>query len=242
MQKVAIFDIETFASEGKLLYKDFVYLKDRKIKKTEDEIIDSLSLNFYLSHIIAISLVYIDTNSNSIEKTLVWYLTETEEIPFNEEVSYMGKLFRIDYFPVKFQQNTSDDIFHKERDLIEKFLSEIEHNSIKKLVSFNGKSFDVNFIFIRGMIHGINLPEWIITDPKNSRFHVDICQFLSRGTYEGKYSLDFISRQFGLKSSKEKYSGDSVKEMFMRERYIAIAKYCSMDSILLAPEFINSFL
>ncbi len=216
--KVAVFDIETFASEKSLLYHDFAYLRNRKSNKTEEEIIDSLSLNFYISNVIAVSVSYIDTDSKDIEQTKVWYLTEAENEPFEENALYMGNSLKILYYPIKFEESRLDNIFSKERELLENFFSDIESKGINQIVTFNGRNFDVGFLFIRGMIHGIELPEWVISDSRSSKFHIDICEFLSRGSFEGKFSLDFVLRHFGLKTSKEKHRGETVKDMFINEK------------------------
>ncbi|WP_461829011.1 ribonuclease H-like domain-containing protein [Aquifex sp.] len=230
--EVVILDIETYGHEENLSYKDFNYLKTRKGLESDEEVLEELSLNPFLSYVISAAYIKLP-NGEPLEgenlKINVIYLTEEEGFKREEFITYMGRTYRVVYYPITFNELRHDHIKDKEKELLEKFFEDIDGDLY--LVSYNGKYFDIPFLRIRAMIHGIDFPA--IFEDRDK--HIDIVELLFRGrSYQfSKYSFDFIARHFGLKTPKERFDGKEVKNLFIAERYDTIAKYNASDVLVL---------
>jgi DNA polymerase elongation subunit (family B) len=104
----------------------------------------------------------------------------------------------------------------------------------KKLITFNGKSFDVPFIFKRGIILGC---EWATipnmkryTDRYKSDKHIDLmAEFCNYGEYE---SLDTLAR-FILGDKKVEFDFREIPELMKTtEGQERISQYCQQDCLL----------
>ncbi|WBR53733.1 3'-5' exonuclease [Campylobacter sp. VBCF_01 NA2] len=130
-----------------------------------------------------------------------------------------------------------------EKGKIKKFIDFINsHNP--RLVSFNGRGFDLPMIMVRAMVHNISASEYFCTDDKlankdkwtnyRSRydgvFHLDlldhICDF---GSVRG-LKLDFLCASLGL-PGKYDVHGDQVLELFYDEKGDKIDEYCQSDTL-----------
>lgn len=228
---LVVFDIETYGSDEVLSYKDFKYLKETGKYEEEEEVIESLSLNPFLSHIISVGYVKeFDLEELQIG---VFYLTEKESAPYTEKITYMGEEYEVIFSPIVFKEVRKDSLLEGEKRIIKKFLEILENASL--IISFNGKNFDIPFLKIRCMVNNIDIHEKL----EDESLHIDILNFFFRdvGYKHRYYSFDFISRQFGLKTPKEKFDGKDVKHLFEQERYEAIAKYNAYDVIVLYKLF-----
>ena len=229
---VVIFDIETYGHEENLSYKDFNYLKNRKGLESDEEVLEELSLNPFLSYVISVAHIKLPDGELPEDEQVeikVFYLTEEGEKFHQETITYMGKKYKVTYCPIIFNELRHDHMKDKERELLETFFKDID--DALYLVSYNGKYFDIPFLRIRAMIHGINFPEIFESRDK----HVDIMEVLFKGkSYNfSRFSFDFIARHFGLKTPKEKFDGKEVKNLFIAERYDTIAKYNASDVLVL---------
>ncbi|MEM1973715.1 MAG: ribonuclease H-like domain-containing protein [Thermoplasmata archaeon] len=236
MMKTLIFDIETCALTSELYHEDMAYLRKRgNTDKTEEKVLEELSLNPYLSNVVAAALIEIDEDSiNSVQslRSKAWYLTESEEENNTVgSITYMGGNHEIEYIPIKLNEFSVEEIKRRERDLLKGFYSKI--SNADRIVSYNGKRFDNQFLFIRALYHDLDIPEFIRDRRVQDAKHIDIMEFLSRGYSESKYSLDFVSRHMGFKSPKMKYEGSMVRELFRDGKYKEIARYCALDTIVL---------
>ncbi len=101
-----------------------------------------------------------------------------------------------------------------------------------EFVSFNGRSFDVPFLFVRSAIHEIKPSKnlmanrYLSNQPKNSK-HIDLLdQFTFYGAVRRKGNLHLWSRAFGIESPKaDGIAGDQVGQLFKEQRFLDIARY-----------------
>jgi DNA polymerase elongation subunit (family B) len=107
----------------------------------------------------------------------------------------------------------------------------------ENVVTFNGRGFDVPFIYLRSAI--LNVPitrkDWLgyryQTEP-----HCDLAEqltFYSVSGREGaarKFNLDFYCKVFGIESPKAQgVTGHNVGDLFAEGRFMEIAEYCLRD-------------
>lgn len=105
------------------------------------------------------------------------------------------------------------------------------------IVTFNGRGFDVPFIYLRSAI--LNVPitrkEWLgyryQTDP-----HCDLAEQLTFYGVSGrdgaarKFNLDFYCKTFGIESPKSHgVTGMDINDLLAQGRYREIAEYCLRD-------------
>lgn len=117
-----------------------------------------------------------------------------------------------------------------EKELLEQFWNLAE--KYDEFISFNGRTFDVPFLFARSAIHGLRPTKnlmanrYLSSQPNNAK-HIDLLdQFTHYGAVRRKGNLHLWSRAFGIKSPKgEGVSGDQVGQMFREKKFLEIAKY-----------------
>ena len=103
-------------------------------------------------------------------------------------------------------------------------------------VTFNGRSFDIPFLWTRSAVHGIKPTKNLMANrylnyqPWNAK-HVDLFDQLSfYGSVRRKGSLHLWTRAFGIESPKAQgVTGDDVRGLFKAGKYQEIAKYNARD-------------
>ncbi len=103
-------------------------------------------------------------------------------------------------------------------------------------VTFNGRGFDVPFMWTRSAAHGIKPTKNLLANrylnymPGNAK-HVDLLDQLSfYGAIRRKGSLHLWTRAFGIESPKAQgVTGDDVRGLFKEGKYKEIAKYNARD-------------
>ena len=103
-------------------------------------------------------------------------------------------------------------------------------------VTFNGRSFDVPFLWTRSAVHGVKPTKnlmanrYLSSQPWNAK-HVDLFDQLSfYGSVRRKGSLHLWTRAFGIESPKSQgVTGDDVRGLFKEGRYQDIARYNARD-------------
>lgn len=219
-----VFDIETYGSDRMLSYKDFKYLKESGRHEEDEHVIESLSLNPFLSHIVSIAYVKLENNNNISDVEVIFLSDEYSE--FSKKITYMGREYEVKFVPIMFKEVRRDALLQGEKKIIEKFFDVLSDATL--IISFNGKKFDAHFLKIRSMLNDISISK-IIYDEKN---HLDLMEFLFPRGFR-YHSFDFITEQFGLQSPKEKYEGKDVKDLFNQQKYTDIAEYNIFDVIAL---------
>jgi predicted PolB exonuclease-like 3'-5' exonuclease len=164
-----------------------------------------------------------------------------------------------DFLPVAFHQVTAisavvaDDFGmfirvnsiegKNERELINSFLSFIDRKN-PKLISFNGRSFDIPMLLTRAMRYNLSCPAYFDTDNKelgkskwdsyryrySDRFHVDLLDHISDfGAVRGM-KLDHLCTMAGL-PGKYDVSGDQVMDLYLKGEIEKIKEYCESDTL-----------
>ncbi|MCD6338434.1 MAG: ribonuclease H-like domain-containing protein [Verrucomicrobia bacterium] len=122
-----------------------------------------------------------------------------------------------------------------EAELLQAFWEVAKHYD--RVVTFNGRSFDVPFLYLRSAI--LNVPitrkNWLgyryATEP-----HCDLAEQLTFYGVSGregaarKFNLDFYCKAFGIHSPKEEgVTGADVNRLVAEKRFREIAEYCVRD-------------
>lgn len=121
-----------------------------------------------------------------------------------------------------------------EKDMLEKFW-EIARR-YDTFVTFNGRAFDVPFLWTRSAVHGIRPTKnlmanrYLGSQPWNAK-HIDLFDQLSfYGSVRRKGSLHLWTRAFGIESPKSQgVTGDDVRRLFNEGKCQEIARYNTRD-------------
>ena len=100
----------------------------------------------------------------------------------------------------------------------------------KRLVSFNGRHFDLPVLESRSLRHGLALP-WYFADGSvrsDTTRHLDLLQFLSNGEPRNRARLDDYCKLVGL-PGKMGMDGSRVSELVREQRTAELAAYCATD-------------
>lgn len=101
----------------------------------------------------------------------------------------------------------------------------------EEFVSFNGRGFDVPFMLVRSAIHKIKPSKDLMSNrylgsQRYGAKHIDLLDQLSfYVASQRKGNLHLFCRAFGIQSPKEEASGDQVGDMFVKKKYLDIARY-----------------
>jgi 3'-5' exonuclease len=136
-------------------------------------------------------------------------------------------------------KKTDDSIEHgikyrsmSEKEILEQFWEVAERYT--EFVTFNGRGFDVPFMLIRSMVHGItpsrDLMEGRYLYQQKHAKHFDLADQLSFYGAARKGSLHLFCRALGIESPKaEGVDGDDVGKLYETGKYLDIAKYNARD-------------
>lgn len=208
-----VLDIETVGFELEDLAESQQEFLLRYADKETDEKIRSekiqetkryLSLYPYTAKILVIGMMNTQT-----EGQLVLYSNESNnEYEINEK--------KIKY------------IADSEVNIINKFWKLVKRTD--KVITFNGRNFDIPFLMIRSAMLGIKPSVNLISSRYNTTHHIDLLDQLTFYGLSRKFNLDFYCHAFGITSPKSKgISGMEVKELYKANRIKDIAVYCSED-------------
>ncbi len=215
-----IFDIETvgedFSAMDETTKENLTHWMKRE-SYSEDEyemalkdLEDGLGFSPLTGQIVAIGVLDAER-----EKAAVYYQpANTEDTDFEEENCKYEAL--------------------SEKEMLEKFWQiALKYDTF---VTFNGRGFDVPFLWTRSAVHGIKPTKNLLANrylnymPWNAK-HVDLLDQLSfYGAVRRKGSLHLWTRAFGTESPKAQgVTGDDVRRLFQEGRYKEIAKYNARD-------------
>jgi len=128
-----------------------------------------------------------------------------------------------------------------EKELIKNFLNFINLKN-PKLVSFNGRSFDMPMLMVRAMKYSLSVPAYYEVENRmlnkskwdnyryrfSDRFHVDLMDHISEfGAVRG-LKLDLLCSMMGI-PGKYDVSGDQVLELYYSGESEKINEYCQSD-------------
>ncbi len=208
-----VFDIETVGDDFESLSESQQEYLLRYAEKEQDEItrqskIDDakryLSLYPFTSRVVSIGMMNIDSG-----KTLILFdgIEEDSWYVENENKKYSGMT---------------------ETEMLEIFWQQV--GKCNRIVTFNGKNFDVPFLTLRSAMVGIRPAKNLLRRPRGAENHIDLLEkFTLKGCIR-KFNLDFYCHSFGVESSKSKnITGMEVKELYKAGRIKDIAIYCGED-------------
>jgi predicted PolB exonuclease-like 3'-5' exonuclease len=122
-----------------------------------------------------------------------------------------------------------------EEEIISDFFKFIEKQK-PKLISFNGRNFDLPMLFIRALKYNLSLPAYFDNTNKwenyrsrySENFHIDLIEVLgSYGAVRG-LKLDVIAQMAGL-PGKFDVHGDEVYKLYFDGEVKKIEEYCESD-------------
>ncbi len=214
-----IFDIETSVSQQPLDEVDREYLlspadkeKDEAAKaEKRQQLEEQFSFWPFTAEIVCIALI-----NSATEGGRVLYVSDDYEEPAPDAA------IRFESFP-------------GESELLTAFWGYAE--SFKSIVTFNGRTFDVPFLYLRSA--KLNVPisqkNWLGYRYSN-KTHCDLLEqltFYNVSGYRGaarSFSLDFYCRQFSIPSPKaEGVSGADVGRLVNEGKTREVAEYCLRD-------------
>ncbi|MCX7876598.1 MAG: ribonuclease H-like domain-containing protein [Melioribacteraceae bacterium] len=208
-----VFDIETVGCEFDSLkesQQEFLLryaemeTDEEKKDKLKEEVKRNLSLYPFTAKVIAIGLLNVEK-----EKLLVLYESNKKDEWKNEDGNITYKSMT-------------------EVEMLKSFWMYAEKT--KKLISFNGRSFDLPFLMIRSAINKIKPTKNYLKNRFDSTNHVDLLEQLTFYGLTKKFNLDFYCNAFGIESPKSKgITGMEVKEMYKAGLIEDIAVYCGKD-------------
>ncbi len=100
----------------------------------------------------------------------------------------------------------------------------------KRLVSFNGRRFDLPVLEARSLRHGLAVP-WYFRDRElleGPERHFDLLDFLSNGEPRNRAKLDDYCKLVGL-PGKMGVDGSQVADLFASQRVEELSAYCATD-------------
>jgi predicted PolB exonuclease-like 3'-5' exonuclease len=133
------------------------------------------------------------------------------------------------------EQFTDDSFVYKsrtEKQLLEDFWESAPEYSV--FVSFNGRAFDIPFLYIRSIALGVQPTVEIAraryVNKQTLPYHVDIFdEFSFHGAVNKKPSLSSLCDAFGVQNPKLFMSGEDITEFFLAKKIDEIAKYNGQD-------------
>ena len=212
MRKI-VFDIETSAypfeslseSQQEYLLRYAEKETDPDKKQTQiDQAVRYTSLYPLTAKCIAIGILDIEK-----EKSFVYYESEEMEEWFSEDkqIHYKGL---------------------PEIEMLESFWRIIEVTN--KVITFNGRNFDIPFLMIRSAMLKIKPSKNLIGRRYDTSSHIDLLEQFTFYGLTRKFNLDFYCQAFGIESPKTKeISGMEVKNLYEAGRLKDIAIYCAHD-------------
>jgi predicted PolB exonuclease-like 3'-5' exonuclease len=180
-------------------------------------------------------------------------ITESDEVLICEEVySQSAEKTGSPFLPLPFHQVVAisaviaDEFgnfvkvgtFNKnqtENGIIDDFFTYIE-KAKPKLVSFNGRNFDLPMLMIRALKYNLSIPAYFNNENKwenyrsrySENFHIDLIEVLGNyGAVRG-LKLDVLSQMSGL-PGKFDVHGDDVYKLYFKGELKKIEEYCESD-------------
>ncbi|MDQ6987780.1 MAG: 3'-5' exonuclease [Mariprofundaceae bacterium] len=127
------------------------------------------------------------------------------------------------------------DVNSSEAELLDGFFGLIEKRA-PRLVSFNGRGFDIPVLKYRAMVHSLSCPRWFSEGDRwngydtrfSKEYHVDLLEVLSDYGASARCSMHEVASAFAV-PGKLDTAGDDVRGMFENGEIEAIRNYCETD-------------
>ncbi|MFO0807129.1 MAG: 3'-5' exonuclease [Gemmataceae bacterium] len=118
------------------------------------------------------------------------------------------------------------------REIVRKFWLGVDRYTKAKLVTFNGRGFDMPMLELAAFRHGLSLRDYC--QKSRNRFggnHIDLLDWLTNfGACRLAGGLNLLSKMLG-KPGKMEVAGDQVYRMFLDGRIQEINDYCLCDTL-----------
>ena len=134
--------------------------------------------------------------------------------------------------PEVLQEHLKEDkieyIADTEAGILRRFWDAVRHYD--QIITFNGRGFDAPFLMIRSAVYKIQPTKDLMPNRYNLS-HADLLDLLTfYSAVRRKFSLHMWCKAFGIESPKEEgVSGYEVHDLFQKQEYLTIAKYCVGD-------------
>lgn len=218
MERFVAFDIETFCPIEELSQEELLYLIGRKDLLSKDRLYREISTNPYVSYVISFAFFFIESNIAE-----VYYVCEEEKEEI-KDYAINHRVIKVFYKPIVMNSG----LLEAERMLLEYFWEKF--STIERPITFHGESFDMEFMRIRTIIHGLKPKSFMDYLRSKYTYNIDLKEFFRFA--KNNYSLSFISRRFNLPVDKGDMDGSKVREAFLNKRYKDIAEYNLRDVII----------
>ncbi|HMO36768.1 MAG TPA: hypothetical protein PKA06_12060, partial [Gemmatales bacterium] len=129
---------------------------------------------------------------------------------------------------------------YRTQEMVEAFWKGVHHYKAR-LVSFNGRTFDIPVLELAAFRFGLSIPWHFYGEengksnkdrgPRNrySELHIDLFEFFSNyNAYRLAGGLNLLSKLIGI-PGKFEMSGSNVYSMILAGSYAAVNEYCSFD-------------
>ncbi len=202
-----ILDIETVGVDFDSLdeaSKDYL-LKYTETEKEKEELKGHLGFWPLTGEIVTIGLLNPDTIKGAI-----YFQAPGQDIePFEEE-------------GVRYEAGTESEILERFWEVIKRY---------DQFITFNGRTFDCPYLMTRSAILSIKPTKNLMPYRYDDTIHIDLLDQLTfYGAMKKRFNLHMWCRAFGIKSPKESgVTGDDVRELYKKGRYIDITRYCLGD-------------
>ena len=119
-----------------------------------------------------------------------------------------------------------------EKQILEDFWETARNYDI--FVTFNGRSFDIPFLYMRSISLGVKptveIAKQRYVTKQTLPYHVDLFdEFSFHGNVARKPSLAILSESFGIDNPKRFMSGEDITEFFLAKKITDIARYNAQD-------------
>ncbi len=225
MKKVVSFDIETFCPTEELTEQELSYLRGRKDYPSEESFHRDLATNPYVSLLISFSLFFLEENVG-----YVFYMAE-EDKKEKSNITVDSRNIETLYTSLSIK----DGLLSAEKRLLEVLWEQLK--DVDMLITFHGRDFDMEFIKIRTVVHGIKPVAFFKYFPsKNQSYysknqnHMDLKEVFNVG--KNNYSLNFIAKRLNIPIDKGDMDGSKVRDAFVNREYRKIAEYNLRDTII----------
>ncbi len=219
-----VFDIETIGEDFEKIDKQTQQMieskagrkvedkKDKKeLKESLDNEIDQFGLSPLTGKIVSIGMLDADT-----KKGAVYFQSPDVDVEDFEEDGVKYKAM-------------------SEKEIIKGFWEIAKHAD--EFISFNGRSFDMPYVLVRGAIHEVRPTKELMASrylnmQKFNAKHIDLLDQLTfyGSVWQNKGSLHMWLRAFGIKSPNEDVvCGGDVGKLFADKKYLEIAQYNARD-------------
>lgn len=201
-----VIDIETVGFDfDSFSQKDQDYLlKNCQDEEEKEKVKNSLALSSLTGEVVSVAMLNPET-----ERGMVFFQDKNSQTE-------------------KFEENGILYEAGNEKVILEKFWELVK--TYDRVITFNGRCFDIPFLMIRSALNKVRVSKNLLGYRYEHKIHCDLLDQLTFYGATRRYSLDFYTKRFGIKSPKEEgLDGSMVGDLYEKGKYTEIARYCTRD-------------